>query len=213
MVKRNNTDLINDIRSMALALVIGLIFSIINVLITIYLIILWSDLVFKGACTVNMLFYLDYGTLPYIHAFIVGLPLCIMAGMVTAMMASRYIRKAGDAIILGGITGITASVFPYGATWALMALFAEYWVDLPLYAAYILLILLGVAVYVPLAIAGAYYYSKVRSSANKREENVQGKRSWAAVIVSYLALPLAMALITALTIMVPLAVGLMSIRT
>ncbi len=214
MYKFSYQRLAMDLMAMLLALVVGLIFAIINVLITQLILSAWSDLIFGYACPIGVLYNFNLGSAPFIHAFIIGLPLTVLAGCTTAILASRQITRINDALILGGTTGIMSAIVPYGSAWALYALFAIYWVELPLYTAYTGMVLLGVAVFVPPAALGAYYYSreKFKIGSIGRADDPLMTRTSIARIIDQFKIPLIFTMILVLTIALPLAVALVCVR-
>ncbi len=203
-----------DLLAMVLAVVVGLIFAIINLIITQSVLGAWSDLIFHSSCPIGVLFNFNLGGVPFMHAFIIGLPLATLSGCVTAIMASRRIRKPGDALIFGSTTGIMSAVIPYGSAWALYALFSIYWVEQPLLIAYLGLVLLGIAVFVPLAALGAYYCSKeklTKGSMGPSNEPLM-KGSPFSKMMSRFKIFLIVTVILALTIVLPLAIALVGVR-
>jgi hypothetical protein len=186
-----------EVRGLLVAVLVGLIFGIVNVLITLSMLSVWIDLVFQNACNISLLYDYAFGTVPYVHLFIIGLPLMVLAGATTAMLTAGYVKNKADSLVMGSTTGIISSILPYGSTWALLLLFADYWVNLPAYLQYFLLVILGVAVFTPLAAFGSYFYYKSRHA----EKDV------GTGVIGALKLPVLLAAITFLTIIIPLAIA------
>lgn len=209
MKSDSNRVLIMDLHGMMLALVIGLIFAVINSLITLSMLSIWSDLIFQNACNISLLYNYSFGKLPYVHLFIIGLPLFLLAGTITAMVTLKNIKNMNDALIMGSTTGIISSIVPYGSTWALLLLFADYWVDLLPYLQYFILVLLGVAVFVPLASLGSYYYFKDQLTERSKEYVGNPPREIASItkMTRLLKIPLLLVAVTIITIIVPLAIA------
>lgn len=202
MKKDDGRRMTGDLLAMALAVVVGLIFTIVNLIITQSVLTAWTEMVFHSSCPIGVLFNFSLGNLPYIHAFLIGLALTALSGCVTAILATRQIRRTGDAIIFGSTTGIVSALMPYGSAWALYALFAIYWVEQPLLIAYLGMILLGIAVSVPPAALGAYYCSRKKFSTGPA----------GIPYITLLKIPLIVTLVLALAIVLPLAVALAGVR-
>lgn len=201
--------LLMDVRGLLVAALVGLSFGIVNVLITLSILSVWIDLIFPNACNISLLYDYAFGKVPYVHLFIIGIPLTVLAGAATAMLTSNFIKNRSDALVLGSTTGIISSILPYGTTWALLLLFADYWVEFPAYIQYFLLVLLGVVVFTPLAAFGSYYYSMSRSRTRAvgHTENGASNKAQVAGFIGILKIPILLALATILTIIIPLAIA------
>jgi hypothetical protein len=187
--------LLMDVRGLLVAALVGLAFGIVNVLITLSILSAWIDLIFPNACNISLLYDYAFGKVPYVHLFIIGIPLTVLAGAATAMLTSNFIKNKSDALVFGSTTGIISSILPYGTTWALILLFADYWVEFPAYVQYFLLVLLGVVVFTPLAAFGSYYYHKSRHVKNEPG------------VIGALKIPVLLASATILTIIIPMAIA------
>jgi hypothetical protein len=174
----------------------------------------WSDLIFHSSCPIGVLFNYDIGGAPFIHAFIIGLPLAVLAGSLAVMLAWRQVKKMSDAIILGGTAGIMSAIVPYGSAWALYSLFAIYWVEQPFLIAYLGMVLLGIAVFAPPAALGAYYSSrkKFTPGSTMPPDAPLAESSSISRMIARFKVPLIVTLILALTILRPLAVALAGVR-
>lgn len=214
MENKSSLALLMDLRGLIVAMLLGLFFGLINVLITLSILSIWTSLIFPNVCNISLLFDYSFGKLPYIHLTIIGVPLTVLAGVTTAMLTYNFIKNRNDALIMGGMTGIISSILPYGSTWALLLLFADYWMNLPPYVQYFLLVFLGVVLFTPLAAWGSYYYSKdkLKAKFDGITENGSGNNASIPVMFSNLKIPSILVLITILTIIIPLVIAFIFVQ-
>lgn len=104
----------------------------------------------------------NWGALPYLHGLGLALLVAALAGVLTVMLSSGQARGGLRTATLGGIAGFALAVAPWNPTWGIfLAIETGTGSYMELYQLYILSVLAGLIVIVPLAAASAYCYGRL----------------------------------------------------
>lgn len=144
-------------------LIAGLLGAILNLSALIILWITWGVVSFVEA--ESDIYSHDFSSVTYIHIFIIGLLIAALSGAISAYIGSKYFNKKSEALASGSITGFIMSVSPASPNFMICySIFASLIQPYHSYGPldnYFLMVFLSVVTYVPLAVLGAYMYTKL----------------------------------------------------
>jgi hypothetical protein len=95
-------------RDIAISILVGLCCGILDLLVITFSGNMWMDaqVAWAGGNRVN------WGMLPYLQAFGLGMLVTILAGILTAMICSDWVKNPSRLALLGGVTGLVMALAP-----------------------------------------------------------------------------------------------------
>ena len=149
-------------RDVGISILVGLCCGILVLLIITFSGNMWMDaqVAWAGGNMVN------WGMLPYLQGFGLGILVTILAGTLTAMICSEWVKNPSRLAVLGGVTRPWSwrwrrGIRPGTCSWQLRTQY-RYFPDIFLQT--VLTIMAGMILLTPVAAASAYCYSKLVSA-------------------------------------------------
>ncbi|MGA9139357.1 MAG: hypothetical protein WBZ29_03980 [Methanocella sp.] len=143
-------------REVGISILVGLCCGILVLLIITFSGNLWMDaqVAWAGGNMVN------WGMLPYLQGFGLGILVTILAGVLTAMICSEWVKNPSRLAVLGGVTGLVMALAPWNPTrYLFLAIETQYRYFPDIFLQTVLTIMAGMILLTPVAAASAYCYS------------------------------------------------------